>query len=107
MLLLLLLLLLQTMDAVRRRLAPIRGIPTKTGKMADPNADIKEVFDFFDELPKAPAKVFDNIKRWVSGRVLWGGMQCVEADGGWVVGKEKGEAQVGWCVRGAGWLVAG
>jgi hypothetical protein len=55
------------MDAVRRRLAPIRGIPTKSGKMADPNADIKEVFDFIDELPKAPAKAFDTIKRWVSG----------------------------------------
>lgn len=54
------------MDAVRRRLAPIRGIPTKSGKMADPNQDIKEVFDFIDELPKAPAKVFDNIRRWVS-----------------------------------------
>jgi histone-lysine N-methyltransferase SETD3 len=55
------------MDAVRRRLAPIRGIPTKSGKMTDPNADIKEVFDFIDELPKAPAKAFDTIKRWVSG----------------------------------------
>jgi histone-lysine N-methyltransferase SETD3 len=31
------------MDAVRRRLAPIRGIPTKSGGMQDPNADIKEV----------------------------------------------------------------
>lgn len=57
----------QTMDAVRRRLAPIRGIPTKAGKMADPNQDIKEVFDFIDELPKAPAKVFDNIRRWAKG----------------------------------------
>lgn len=65
---------LQTMDAVRRRLAPIRGIPTKSGKMADPNADIKEVFDFIDELPKAPAKMFDNIKRWVSG--LLREMEC-------------------------------
>jgi histone-lysine N-methyltransferase SETD3 len=54
------------MDAVRRRLAPIRGIPTKSGKMADPNADLKEVFDFIDELPKAPAKLVDNFRRWVS-----------------------------------------
>lgn len=64
------------MDAVRRRLAPIRGIPTKSGKMADPNADIKEVFDLIEEIPKAPAKVLDNIKRWVSwggGRVCVGG----------------------------------
>jgi len=27
-----------TMDAVRRKLAPIRGIPTKAGGMQDPNA---------------------------------------------------------------------
>lgn len=61
----LVLVFLQTMDAVRRRLAPIRGIPTKSGKMADPNADIKEVFDLIEEIPKAPAKLVDNIKRWV------------------------------------------
>jgi histone-lysine N-methyltransferase SETD3 len=54
----------QTMDAVRRRLAPIRGIPTKTGKMANPNADIIEVFDFIDELPKKPAQLIDGFKRW-------------------------------------------
>ena len=48
-----------TMDAVRRRLAPIRGIPTKSGGMADPNADIKEVFDFIDELPRKPAQLLD------------------------------------------------
>jgi histone-lysine N-methyltransferase SETD3 len=57
----------QTMDAVRRRLAPIRGIPTKTGKMSDPNQDIKEVFDFIDELPKKPAQFIDNIKKWARG----------------------------------------
>ncbi|KAF6255082.1 rubisco small subunit N-methyltransferase [Scenedesmus sp. NREL 46B-D3] len=57
----------QTMDAVRRRLAPIRGIPTKTGKMASPNADIIEVFDFIDELPKKPGQLFDGLKRWARG----------------------------------------
>lgn len=71
------------MDAVRRRLAPIRGIPTKSGKMADPNADIKEVFDLIEEIPKAPAKVLDNIKRWVS----WGGGASVC---GWVRGRGEG-----------------
>lgn len=29
--------LVETMAAVRRRLAPIRGIPTKSGKMQSPN----------------------------------------------------------------------
>lgn len=57
----------QTMDAVRRRLAPIRGVPTKSGKMADPNQDIREVFDFIDELPKKPAQLIDNVKRWARG----------------------------------------
>eukprot|EP00879_Flechtneria_rotunda_P029487 GHRR01031896.1.p1 GENE.GHRR01031896.1~~GHRR01031896.1.p1 ORF type:complete len:158 (+),score=60.88 GHRR01031896.1:142-615(+) len=57
----------QTMDAVRRRLAPIRGIPTKSGRMTDPNADIREVFDFIEELPKKPAQLIDNIKRWAKG----------------------------------------
>lgn len=55
------------MDAVRRRLAPIRGVPTKSGKMADPNQDIREVFDFIDELPKKPAQLIDNVKRWARG----------------------------------------
>lgn len=33
------------MDGVRRKLAPIRGIPTKGGGMQDPNADLVEIFD--------------------------------------------------------------
>ena len=33
-----------TMDAVRRRLAPIRGIPTKQG-MQRQDADLFEIFD--------------------------------------------------------------
>jgi hypothetical protein len=53
------------MDAVRRRLAPIRGIPTKAGGMTDPNSDIKEVFDLIEGLPTAPVKMFDNLRRWV------------------------------------------
>eukprot|EP00878_Enallax_costatus_P003647 GHUV01003861.1.p1 GENE.GHUV01003861.1~~GHUV01003861.1.p1 ORF type:complete len:495 (+),score=148.67 GHUV01003861.1:1566-3050(+) len=57
----------QTMDAVRRRLAPIRGIPTKSGGMADPNADLKEVFDFIDDLPNKPKQILDTIGRWAKG----------------------------------------
>ena len=35
---------LATLAALRRRLAPIRGVPTKGGVMQDPNSDIKEMF---------------------------------------------------------------
>lgn len=33
--------LMSTMDAVRKRLAPIRGIPTKSGALEDPNQDLR------------------------------------------------------------------
>lgn len=42
-----------TMDAVRRRLAPIRGIPTKQG-MQRQDADL---FEIFDTLVRARARV--------------------------------------------------
>ena len=47
-----------TMDGVRRRLAPIRGIPTKDGSLGDPNADFKEMFNLFESIPTAPKKLF-------------------------------------------------
>eukprot|EP01023_Acetabularia_acetabulum_P050476 TRINITY_DN5467_c0_g2_i1.p1 TRINITY_DN5467_c0_g2~~TRINITY_DN5467_c0_g2_i1.p1 ORF type:complete len:478 (-),score=78.38 TRINITY_DN5467_c0_g2_i1:17-1450(-) len=53
-----------TMDAVRRRLAPIRGIPTKSGKMADPNQDLQEIFDTIENLPQKPKEIIDNIFGW-------------------------------------------
>lgn len=62
--------LTQTLDAVRRRLAPIRGIPTKSGGMADPNADIKEVFDFIDDLPNKPKQLLNTIGRWAKGEFV-------------------------------------
>lgn len=55
------------MDAVRRKLAPVRGIPTKSGGMQDPNADLKEIFDTIEAIPQAPAKLFDGIRRWARG----------------------------------------
>jgi histone-lysine N-methyltransferase SETD3 len=55
-----------TMDGVRRRLAPIRGVPTKKG-MEDPNADFKEIFDAFEAIPAAPKKLFDGIAKWARG----------------------------------------
>jgi len=57
----------QFMDAVRRKLAPIRGIPTKAGGMQDPNQDLKEIFDIIEDLPNKPAKLFDGLRRWAQG----------------------------------------
>ncbi|KAK9824456.1 hypothetical protein WJX72_010403 [[Myrmecia] bisecta] len=56
-----------TMDAVRRRLAPIRGIPTKGGGMRDPNSDLKEIFDAFESIPEQPKKFLEGIKSWARG----------------------------------------
>lgn len=64
-----------TMDALRRKLAPIRGIPTKGGKMTDPNQDIKEVFELFESIPSAPAKLLGGFLSWAKGEddPEWGG----------------------------------
>ncbi|PNH12803.1 hypothetical protein TSOC_000234 [Tetrabaena socialis] len=56
-----------TMDAVRRRLAPIRGIPTKSGAMLDPNSDFKEMFDLLESIPMAPVKLFQGLASWARG----------------------------------------
>jgi histone-lysine N-methyltransferase SETD3 len=56
-----------TMDGVRRRLAPIRGIPTKSGGLQDPNADFKEMFDMFESIPSAPKRLFDSLSSWARG----------------------------------------
>eukprot|EP00899_Mesostigma_viride_P015360 jgi/Mesvir1/23825/Mv10632-RA.1 len=50
-----------TMDGVRRRLAPIRGIPTKKGGMQDPNADLNEVFDTIENVFSAPGKLLGGL----------------------------------------------
>uniref|UniRef100_A0A7R9T8R0 Rubisco LSMT substrate-binding domain-containing protein n=1 Tax=Prasinoderma coloniale TaxID=156133 RepID=A0A7R9T8R0_9VIRI len=52
-----------TMTGVRTRLAPIRGVPTKGGGMQDPNADLAEMFESFEQLPKriATGKIFDGL----------------------------------------------
>lgn len=57
--------LLATNDAVRRRLAPIRGIPTKTGGLKDPNADLAEIFETIEE---GPRKLWGSFARWASGK---------------------------------------
>lgn len=56
-----------TMDGVRTRLAPIRGIPTKSGGLQDPNADLVEIFTALEELPQAPGKLVDGFKSWLRG----------------------------------------
>ncbi|CCO66102.1 predicted protein [Bathycoccus prasinos] len=56
----------EMMNAVRRRLAPIRGIPTKQG-MEDPNSDLLEIFDAIESIPNAPKKAFENFQKWARG----------------------------------------
>ena len=56
--------LTETMAAVRRRLAPIRGIPTKSGRMDAPNSDILEIFDQLENLNKAPRAMFNSMFGW-------------------------------------------
>lgn len=56
-----------TMDGVRRRLAPIRGIPSKAGNLQDPNADFKEMFDTIEGLPSAPKRFLDGLTKWARG----------------------------------------
>ena len=55
-----------TTTAVRRRLAPIRGIPTKQG-LEDPNADLLEIFDAIENLPNKPKQMFDEFRKWARG----------------------------------------
>ncbi len=56
-----------TMEAVRRRLAPIRGIPTKSGALADPNSDLKEIFDTIESIPTAPIRLVQGLLSWARG----------------------------------------
>jgi hypothetical protein len=60
--------LLATIDAVRRRLAPIRGIPTKKGNMEDPNQDLLEIFETLEGLPSAPKRLWSSVSRWAQGK---------------------------------------
>ena len=68
-----------TMDGVRRRLAPIRGIPTKAGTLQDPNADFKEIFDTIEAIPSAPKRLWDSLAAWGRG----------ESDPDWKKGGKK------------------
>lgn len=52
-----------TMGAIRRRLAPIRGIPTKSG-MQNQNSDLLEIFDTLENLNKKPREIINNMLGW-------------------------------------------
>ena len=56
-----------TLDAVRRRLAPIRGVPMKDGTLRDANADFVEIFDAWAAVPAAPKKLVDGLLSWARG----------------------------------------
>lgn len=60
--------LLSTTDAVRQRLAPIRGIPTKTGKLEDPNQDLLDIFETVEGIGSAPQNLWKSFSRWASGK---------------------------------------
>eukprot|EP00210_Caulerpa_lentillifera_P001731 g1662.t1 len=49
------------------RLAPIRGVPTKSGKLEDPNKDIMDMFKTIEDLPSAPKRALDNFLSWAKG----------------------------------------
>jgi hypothetical protein len=68
---------------VCRRLAPIRGIPTKGGNLSDPNSDLKEIFDTFESLPSAPIKLAQGLMSWARG----------EQDPDWKPKGKKGNRQ--------------
>ncbi|KAL2623620.1 hypothetical protein R1flu_003825 [Riccia fluitans] len=53
--------LINSMAALRNRLAPIRGIPVKGGGLKDPNSDIMEMFDMAEQIASAPSKFLSNI----------------------------------------------
>ncbi|KAK9790329.1 hypothetical protein WJX73_000550 [Symbiochloris irregularis] len=55
------------LDVVRRRLAPIRGIPTKEGALTGPNSDLADIFKGMEELPQKPAKLISGFLSWARG----------------------------------------
>lgn len=54
------------MDNVRSRLAPIRGIPTKSG-LSNPNQEILDAFQAMEDLPQKPKEILDGFMSWAKG----------------------------------------
>lgn len=71
------------LDIVRRRLAPIRGVPTKEGSLTSPYSDLEEIFTSIEELPKRPVKFLSGLVSWAKG----------EQDPDWQKDKRKKQKQ--------------
>ena len=55
------LILMSTMNGVRQKLMPVRGLtPTKSG-MKDVNDDILEIFEMIEDIPNMPRKFFQSL----------------------------------------------
>lgn len=66
-----------------RRLAPIRGVPTKEGSLTSPYSDLEEIFTSIEELPKRPVKFLSGLVSWAKG----------EQDPDWQKDKRKKQKQ--------------
>lgn len=49
------------MMSIREKLAPIRGVPTKSGEIKDPNADLHEIFETLENPLRKPREVFRSL----------------------------------------------
>ena len=62
-----------------RRLAPIRGVPTKGGGLESTDNDLKEIFSSLENIPQAPGKV----RHWMSKlpllTLVWTWQACLQA----------------------------
>jgi len=57
-------LLVETSGWLRRRLAPIRGVPTKGGKMQRANSDILEIFETLENFNSKPREIINEMLGW-------------------------------------------
>lgn len=57
-------LLNETIAGIRRRLAPIRGSPTKGGRMQANHSDILEVFEAVENWQRAPSDILKGFLGW-------------------------------------------
>ena len=52
----------RAMQTVRDKLAPVRGVPTKDGKIENPNADLNEIFETLEAPFRAAKGFFDRLR---------------------------------------------
>lgn len=48
-------------------MAPIRGIPTKSGNLKDPNQDLLDIFETIEDIPNKPKKILNDFVSWAKG----------------------------------------